>query len=106
MGPDAELKYPDAYSPIVDFPIITAPAFFKRVTTVASLCGTKSWNTADPKVVNDVTRLHLIFDEHWNAVESCLQAADDRDRASSRSASCRAFALTVCTALSFGPSLS
>ena len=51
MGPDAELRYPAAYSPIVDFPIITAPAFLSLRTMVASLWGTKSLNSTDPNVV-------------------------------------------------------
>src|SRR5258708_16866114 len=48
IGPDAEPKIPDANSPIVAFAIMMAPAFLSLATTVASLCGTKSLNTADP----------------------------------------------------------
>jgi len=51
MGPDAELRYPDANSPMVAFPTITAPACFSFVTIVASVWGTKALNTADPYVV-------------------------------------------------------
>src|SRR6185503_7282203 len=46
--PKADPRYPDAYSPIVVFAMMTAPAFFNFVTMVASRAGTKSLNTADP----------------------------------------------------------
>ena len=48
---DAVLKYPAAYSPIVDFPTMTAPARRSFSTTVASRFGTKSLNRIDPYVV-------------------------------------------------------
>jgi hypothetical protein len=52
IGPDADPAYPEANSPIVAFAMMTAPAFFNFATTVASLCGTKPLNTADPCVVS------------------------------------------------------
>ncbi len=48
---DAVLRYPAAYSPIVDFPMMTTPARRSFATTVASRAGTKSLNRIDPYVV-------------------------------------------------------
>src|SRR5437762_10024878 len=51
IGPDAELRYPEANSPIVALPRISAPARFSLVTIVASVAGTKSLNPTKPCVV-------------------------------------------------------
>src|SRR5262245_955928 len=51
IGPDAELTYPDANSPIVALPMISAPAVFSFVTIVASVAGRQSLKPATPCMV-------------------------------------------------------
>src|SRR5947207_3584166 len=51
IGPDAELRYPDADSPIVALPRISAPACFILATIVAAAAGTKSLNLTKQCIV-------------------------------------------------------
>lgn len=99
---DAVLRYPAAYSPIVDLPMMTAPARRSLATTVASRVGTKSLNRIDPYIVGR----SLV--STWSFTSTGMQWSgpvrpDARNAASRRSASCSARGLTVCTALSRGP---
>src|SRR5262249_29263753 len=94
IGPDAELTYPDANSPIVALAMINAPAVFSLVTIVASVAGMKSLKPAKPCMVG----MSLV--SIWSFTRTGTQCngptgPDTLNIASNRSASCCARPLTV-----------